>query len=317
MAKFKYIPLKSVIARVIELVGEERVNEKTLYKWASDGMKLVYVADTLKDMVCFAEVINYKAKLPEAWVNLVQILYSDCSVDKQNPLEIYLSTMNLVPETLAETNEAFTTNISSTTEEQAEIPHGLYQSNQPLLGQPQGTYIRNHHYEYIQRPLQKTNGRWLPLRQSTSRFHKSILCGVDLSSECCKHTFSYDESCNALVVSFQTGWVCISYQGYPKCDDGFLIPDIESKVPQALEAYLMMKVFEKEFIKGVEGSQSLFKEYQRQFEIIAAAAKGNQKMFDADQFENFKNTFVRLTQHNNTYESGFGNAADLERLKLR
>jgi hypothetical protein len=317
MAKFKYISLKSVIARVIELVGDERINEKTLYKWSSDAMKLVYVADTLNDMVCFSEVINYKAKLPDSWVNIVQVLYSDSSVDKDEPLTVYLSTMNLVPNTSAETGYAFNTTISESTEEQPISTTDIYSSNVPLFSQPQGTYIKNHHMEFITRPLQKTNGKWLPLRQSTSRFHKSIACGLDITAECCKHTFSHDPTCNSILVSFEKGWVCMSYQGYPKCDDGFLIPDIDSGVPQAIEAYLMQKVFEKEMIKGVEGASSLFREYQKQFELLTAKAKGNQKMFDADQYENFRTTLVRLGQHNNTYESGFGNSADFESLILR
>lgn len=316
MAKFNYVPLAETIARVYELVTPERVNEKSLYKWASDAVKDVYAVDSMVEKVCFVEVENYKAKLPSDWKHLNQILYNEDSVNKDNPLEIYLFTANLIPDTKAETNKAFTTTVEPSTEEHETIPTGLYQSNQPLLGQPQGTYIRNHHYEFVARPLQEMETQWRPLRQSTSNFHKTIPCGIDLSSECHKHTFSYNKGYNCLTISFEKGWLAISYKAYPKCDNTFLIPDRESGVPQAIEKYLLYKVFEKEEIKGVQGSARLRQDYHRQWEMLAAKAKGNQKMFDIDMFENIKNMLVRLTQHNNTYQSGFGNMSDLAHIIL-
>lgn len=316
MAKFNYIPLASVIARVIELVSLERTNEKTLYKWASDGVKLVYASDTLKSSVCFAEVTNYKAKLPSTWKRLVQILYNEDSVGALNPLEIFLVGTNLVPDTIAETNPYYTTTVTPTDEELPVATTDIFASNNPLIGQPVGTYIYQHDQLFVyNRPLQSLGQGWNILPESTSRFHQAINCGIDLTQECGKHTYSYDKGCNSITTSFETGWVCIAFLEYPKCDEGFQIPDFESKVPQALEAYLLMKVFEKENIKGVEGSGSMYKEYQKQWEILCAAAKGNQKMLDADQLENIKNMLVRLAPHHNTYQSGFGNSSDMDNMR--
>lgn len=317
MANYNYVPLEQTIARVYELVTPERVNEKSLYKWASDGVKDVYAVDSMVDTVCFAEVINYKAKLPSNWKYINQILFNADSVDKSNPLEIYLFTTNLVPNTKASTNDAFTTTITNSTEDQDISTTDLYQSNQPLLGQPQGTYIQNHKYEYTSKPLQELQSQWKPLRQSTSNFHSAINCGLDITRECCKQTFSYNKGHNCITVSFETGWVAISYKAYPKCDKTFMIPDRESSVPQAIEKYLLYKVFEKEEIKGVQGASRLSQKYLREWELLAAKAKGKQKMFDIDTYENLKNALVRLTPHYNTYQSGFGNMSDIDHIILR
>jgi hypothetical protein len=243
-------------------------------------------------------------------------------MNQEAPLTVYLSSMNLVQDKDATVNKAFNIEFTDRTEEPtpeqiATTDFYASLSNQPLLGQPQGTYVNKLHYDFVQRPLQETNGRWRPLRQSTSRFHKTIPCGLDISYEACKQTFSYDPTCNKLVISFEKGWLCISYKGYPQCDEDFKIPDFDSGVPQAIEAYLLYKVFEKETIKGVDGSRSLRDDYHRKFELLTAKAKGNQRMPDNDQLENFRTSLTRLTQHNNTYNTGFGNAADFESLILR
>lgn len=319
MADYRYVPLESSIARIYELISAERVSEKVLYKWATDAIKEVYTSDTMEDKICFAKVTNYKAKLPSDWKKLKQILYNEDAVDTNKPIEIYLTTTNLIDGTVAETNKAFNTNLREETEkdDQDTVTTDIYQSRQPLLGQPQGTAIQGHNYEFeVDRPLQRFEHYWRPLRKSTSFFHKTINCGSDLTAECEKHTYSYDKGCDALTVSFETGWVCIAYSAYPRCHAGFLIPDRESKVPQAIEKYLLYKIFEKEEIKGVQGSARLSQKYHREWEIMCAAAKGEQKLPGVDDMENLKNMLVRLTQHNNAYRSGFGNMSDFENLIL-
>lgn len=318
MAKYNYIPLASVIARVIELVSLERVSEKALYKWASDGIKTVYATDSLKSSVCFSEVTNYKAKLPSTWKSLVQLLYCDSSETVLNPLEIPLVGINLIPDTLAESNAYYTESITPTEEVLPVATTDIFASNNPIIGQPVGTYIYQHDQLFVyNRPLQQLGEHWRILRESTSRFHNAINCGIDLTNECSSHTYSYDKGCNSITVSFESGWVCIAFLEYPKCDEGFQIPDFESKVPQALEAYLLMKVFEKENIKGVAGSMGIYKEYQKQWELLCASAKGGQKMLDADQLENMKNMLVRLAPHHNTYQSGFGNSSHIDNMRYK
>ena len=301
MAHFKYIKLESVIARVYELMTPERVNELSLYRWAADAIKDVYVFETLQDGVCFAEVCNFKAKLPKGYKHIHQILFKE-NIKCPFTIKIPLHTTTLVDDP---------------TTPGADTP--LLDSNQPLMNQPAGiTYPSNMLFlgDYKQCCGRMTHHGWLPLYKSTSVFHQAINQGIDITSECGKHTYSFDKGCGTITTSFEKGWVAIAFVGYPECDGSYLIPDFESSVPQAIEKYLLYKIFEKEAIMGVEGSSGQEQKYHREWELLCGKARGNQKLMDKDDLENLKRSLIRLTPHNNTYTSGSGNASDFEYLNF-
>jgi len=308
--KFNYIPLQSVIARVYQSVPKERLNPKTLYMWASDAIKNVMVFETLTDSVCFAKVDNFKAKLPREWKLLNQIFYNECAVNQDTDLKVHLVGINLIPDsTIKEEGKHLTVDLETPSEDIITIP---------VLGEPDGTYIQGTDlvFKRSSRYLQERKG-WKPLIESNSNFHDAINCGIDITGECCgKHTYSYKKGCNYITVTFQKGWVAISYKHYAKCDEGFNIPDYESFVPQAIENYLMWKVFEKEAILGVEGSREREMLYKREYGLLMAKAKSEQKMMDIDELENLKNAMVRLTPHNYPYDSGMGNLSDVDNVKF-
>src|SRR5690606_10808430 len=184
VAKYRYIPMSAVIARVMELVPEERITEKTLYKWVADGVKLVYVSETMQPAVCFARVENYKAKLPSTWRKFLQVLYVDDSCESDTPLEIHLEATNLIPGTKASTNPWYHHTLEETDEELPLVTTDLYASNNPIIGQPVGTYIQGQSQLYTKhRDLRPVNQKWNTLRPSTSRFHTAINCGIDLTRE--------------------------------------------------------------------------------------------------------------------------------------
>jgi hypothetical protein len=307
--KFNYIPLADVLARVYTVFPQERTTVKKLYEWASDAVRNVMVFETLADGTCFARVENHKAILPKNWKILKQILFNDCSVNEDTNLEVHLVGINLIEGSSAyvEGNQLLI-DPNEPSDDVVTIP---------VMGSPDGTYIEGTKLTFnkSERYLQNHKG-WKPLRESTSNFHQAINCGVDLSAECGKETYSYDKGCNSITTSFQKGWVCISFKYYPECNETFMIPDRESYVPQAIEKYILWKLFEREANIGVQNAERREAKYQREWGLESNKAKSEQKMMDIDELENLKNAMMRLTQHNYSYDSGFGNASDVDNVKF-
>lgn len=89
----EYIPLTVAIADVLDTVGEDQINLRSIEKWAGKAMEKVYVAETYEPKVHFVEVNNYKACLPKGIRWVYQILFKNELIDSDvNEITVFVDT---------------------------------------------------------------------------------------------------------------------------------------------------------------------------------------------------------------------------------
>lgn len=308
MARYKFVPAKTVIAMVKEDVPKGWYNEDKLYKWMGFALKDILAYKGREKAVAFSEVKNHKAKLPDEWSGINKIIYrlkGSCEDDSK----LYDLMRVHIPKDMPMQSEL--------NENEYILGAAPDKVSMPIYTKQDGIYVYPYGMNFIDDVLQQEQLQWRNLDKSTSLYHKAILLDhKELRLER-KHTYSMDKSCNSIITSFDEGWVCIAYNHHVKCGEEFMIPDTPSGVIDALYYYLLYKIYQQQVFLKVKGAKYERDYYKKEWVIKRAKAIGNQQMLDDDELENLKRGMVRIGQRNFFRNTGYGDMTNVEQIKFR
>ena len=141
---------------------------------------------------------------------------------------------------------------------------------------------------------------WIPVRKSTSTMMSTSL---DNRGNCnnCPHTYSLAPN-NCITTSFQTGYVILSYQTYPRNEDNeILIPDNQD-LKMALFHFVMYMYY---MMASDQRSLNERQFHLTQFQIMKMKATGDLNMPTLDELENLKDQTNRMINSAYRYDEFF------------
>ena len=170
--------------------------------------------------------------------------------------------------------------------------------------------IKKENSEFLQSAYY--GSEWKPLRLASSTFHNQVVMQDSPNYRArCEQEYSINKN-NCVITSFDTGYLAVSYLGFPMQDGEFMIPD-DVDILVAIKNYVLMKIWEKRYNFKEDGAVGRYQHYLRLWEISRASTIGNIMLFSIDELENYKQQSLRLGSHTNTYYNGFGNLSTGEK----
>lgn len=302
--KYKFIPLESVMTRVLSVVPKERVNMVNAYGWAGDALKQIMVFDALPTAVCVAKVENYKAKVPTEATQIIQMMHRLEWSDRQDEA-MRMQKWNLTDDTLIADAHDDLHKMEPSDDYEAEV---IINS---MTKEPMGTYIVSDYWRFV--PNFKKSG-WQPILRHNGNFMPGE-CVPNIAN--CKATYKMTNNNKVIQTSFEKGWLLVSFKKMPKCDGQLQIPDYDSFVPQALEEYIYMRLAQVDTYKNKQGSYGRYTDAKRMWSHAMAKAKAHLLSWDSEDYQNWHRFMVRLTPHNHSYNTGWNNSNDSEHFELR
>jgi hypothetical protein len=230
-----FIPLEAVLARVFPLISNSSLKESHLLEWASQGMEEIQTYKAYERAFCIQEVTNHRALIPKGLYGLEMMMYR-----------------LLEDETGGIDSE--------------DLPDVIVQPlDDPT---PNSEPINSLFFNY-------NNNLWQPLPISDSIFDLAFLCdesplldSFTKSKALCNNTFSIDIKSRTFLTTFDAGFIALAYLRAPMNEEGqFLIPNNEH-FKQALETYMLKKVWEFRMNTKEQGAMQMYQMYSQQWELL-------------------------------------------------
>jgi hypothetical protein len=150
----------------------------------------------------------------------------------------------------------------------------------------------------------------IPLYYDGSVFPRGIHCDNCVNEYANVGEHRYVIRGNAIKVSYQTGYVCMSYKRFAVDENNWpLLPD-DFSFKQAIYWYVFMKMME----GGMTHQHISYPKAEERWLHYAGQSADMSKMPDIAQMENFMNQWVRLIPNMSQFESGFSNLQSSEEL---
>lgn len=281
MIKARMIPLDSVLKDVYFLVREADVSEDFIMEYAIRGMEHLAVYHTYEKAVCILRVDNCQAPYPPGTYGIEGVLYKKDI--NQHDVELITTT---------------TTDL-----EVGETYNSLVVDNKTVT-------CKVANYRHIIAGAGQMNWQYLPL--SNFSFDRSILCeGIRSQPEHCSigntsiNDFSLSIRCedyyipdnanHRFITSFDEGWLMVAYYRFPQNNKGqFMVPD-HPLYNEALESYVLSKLFERMWHLSKQGAQNKYMHYLQKWQQLAAATTGELMMPSLPDYINLdkQNKFFR------------------------
>lgn len=258
------IPLESVLKDVYLLMRESDVKEDLVMEFAIRGMEHMAVYKTYETAVCYLEVHNCQAQYPHGMYGIEAVLYRK-DFDQFSEELVKTTTVKL------ETDDT-----------------GF------LIDKDIDCKVTNFRHIFNK----KSASGWAYLPLSNSVFDKSVVCDTDAQPARfggCKDWYIPDSSNNRFITSFDEGWLCVGYHRFPQDDKGrFIIPD-HPLYGEALESYVLCKLFQRLWHMSHQGAQSKYTHYLNKWQELSIAAEGELMMPSLPDYVNLdkQNKFFR------------------------
>ena len=273
MIKSKLIPITSVLKDIYLLINESSVTEDMVMEFAIRGMEHLAVNQTYERAVCVLPVVNSQASYPKGMYGIHSVLGNQKPNDDALKYLVTSTTSLVVNEDGTEP-----ANVQKTFE---------------IVPDTEGSVL----YKLIDfKSINFAQKGWKYLSLSNSPWDKSIVCAgsANLSSTC-DDWFLPDNASNRFVVSFDYGYIAVSYFRFPQDSEGnFLIPD-HPLVAEALETYVFSKLYQRLWHSSQQGAQQKYYHYLEKWQQLAAAATGELRMLSLPGYVNLTkdNTFFK------------------------
>lgn len=160
--------------------------------------------------------------------------------------------------------------------------------------------------------FKKDGSAWTPMRVSTDTAFISYYCNEsDDYNRDSEHTYSLN---NGIIhTSFKTGEVVLEYLGNPTDDRGYpMLPD-NIKYIKACQAYIAKKVLMKKQIQGKSINPNVINSIEQDSAWYIGAADTAARIPTMDEFESWKNNFLKLIPDINSHSSAFRGDGYMER----
>jgi hypothetical protein len=317
----KYVPLESVITRVLEVLPKSTVNEGVLLEWSYEAYESIVTHSAYEKHVELVQVINHKASVPNGLFSLDMVMFTE-----NLPQTTSSSINSTVEETTTVTTEVLnssdTTSTVKTVTVSTKTPLNKPDNKNVIKGDSDGNLLIQDLDIYNMKNIKS----WRPLPMSSNSYHNAILISAANSIVSdkqrkqlyagCKHSFVINKGC--FVTTFQSGILAVAYNGIPKDENGnYTIPDLEY-VKSAIEAYCLMKYWQKRYNMMQDGAHQRYVMYKQEWQLLAVKASGELEMPDFMEYQNLRNInkfvkedspFATVTgASNNTETLFFGNS---------
>lgn len=305
-ARYSYIPIDRIFSKLIRDLGEGFIIEKDVIEWTGEALEFIQAVKSFEEAVAYIEVENYQCKLPAGTHSIIQIARNN-NWTKQ--------VSDLCPQLVS--SEV------TVTEDAPAIPVAL-----DCNGQPINDYELAYYRPYFD--LKYEYGAWCgcgyyrrnytPVRLATSTFFNTIVCrerDYDSIYQGVKDEYTVINK-EILRFSFKEGSVAVALlrqvldpeTGYP------MIPDNISYTT-AITKYITLKIFEKHFYNGREGSQAKMQKAEQDWQWYCKQASNVDMMpYGIDEHQNLLDQRSYILPRQNQYFSFFGNLANPEGRKF-
>jgi hypothetical protein len=266
MIKSSLVPLKSVLKDIYFLVSEDSITEDLVMEFAIRGMEFLAVAQTYERAVCIIPIVNNQGPYPRGMYGIHSVL-GNVTPSTDTTRWIATSNMSMVVDTVDKTFEVVQEATTS-------VLYKLQNFNS----------------------LTFRDDGWFYLSLSSNAFDKSIVCpdSVNLSTKC-HHWFIPDNANNRFITSFDYGYIGVAYYRFPQDDKGeFLVPD-HPLVAEALESYVLSKIYQRLWHSSTQGAQQKYYHYLEKWQQLSAAATGELAMLSLPAYVGMTrdNTFFK------------------------
>lgn len=304
--KFQYITLDRVISKLYRDLGLEEVSEVDIIEWSGEALEAIGTVAMYEEAVCFVEVKNHTADLPNGLHSIIQIARNN-EFKKDN-----LCPANILLDSDLEDAESEVGCTDCNTQ-----PPGF--ENYPIPLDCNGTPITDYEVAYyrpyfdLKYEYEGWNSssyyrqKYTPVRLSNHSFFSSLVCAEDtgLYQNCMDE---YNIIDNVLKFSFQEGSIALAYNrqvvdletGYP------MIPD-DISVITAITYYITWKYMARLWYMGREGYTDKMQHAEGQWQWYCKQASN--KMFlpyGVDEHQNLLDERYKLLPNHNKYYGFFG-----------
>jgi len=249
MKELNYTSVGRIFAKLNRDLGIDDFSESDVVEWAAEALEAIDAVTMLEQCVVFKEVKNHSVDLPPYTNSIIQIA-------RFNDIED-ATYKELTPQTIVE-EICVTAPIEDCRCDTAKyIPVDPY-TGYPIFDQDVYEWQPNINVqaEYVNWTSSNFyKEKWTPIRLATNTFFNTIVCEEPAMEELYKTcTDEYNVIGNNTVrVSFQEGYVAISYNRQKLDDDNYpMIPDHFAYIT-AVTKYVTMKLMAREWYKGREG----------------------------------------------------------------
>lgn len=254
MNTYKMIPMESVLQDVYRLIGQNRdVEENELLESAASAMSHLYNYKLYERVMCIGVVDNFKMVLPDFYQVDAVLYKSELSEQEFSSLpKTFQVDFSLVD------NDSSSLNYCNvhTVEDVGRVSHKcLY---------------------HLKTSASRNGWTFMTLSHSIAT---QIAIGSDVSSKCihgCEYTYSISN--NVMTVSENTGYVIVVLTRTPRDCDGKLLIPVVPLVNEALKAYILMELNERDMNMHKDGALGLYRLYAERWGYLSAAAVGQLNM---------------------------------------
>jgi len=309
----KFTTVNRILNKLSRDLPHIEINELDVIEWIGEALNAIETPRFLEEAVAFINVSNWTAELPSNFQYIIQIA-KNSQVDSLDDVKSS-NVADVVPEEVA--NPLI---------DEPDVPVCLTCEGQPYNDYNVAYYRPYYDLKYEYQLWMGTDVYkrcYLPVRLATGSFFNTLVCTED-SSDCGVAEFYSGLSNNGiyypnkleytivrneiLKFNFETGLIAISYIRTITDDDGLpMIPDTYS-VTTAITKYITMKLMEREFYLGKEGSSSKVQKASQDWQWYARQAKSEGMMPQTvDEYENLLHQTNYMIPRRRVYDNYFGN----------
>lgn len=296
----------TTIGRIFDMVNDFKpgFNENDIIKWTGRALEQMKVPKLFEQALCYMEVQNYQASIPEWTHNIIQIV-------KDVLYEPVIASSGICPiNILTDTTEVPSETVPLPSCGQLPAPEG-----NPVivdeLGQPMTEYdlvyykpyfdLKYDYLSWINTNMYKS--RFAPVRLSNHHFFNTIVCeeSKDIPYSNCDFEYTIIGG-EILRFNFKDGGVIVAYERQQVDADGVpLIPDVESVI-SAIEFYIRWRYAIEDFDSQREGSQNRLQKWEEEWQWYCKQAKNELFMpSSVDEWQNLLEGRNYLVPRDNYY----------------
>lgn len=285
--RYQYTTMDRVFSKVDRDITSD-FNEDDIIEWTGEALEFMSCVKSYEEVVCFSEVKNFHCAVPKWCHAIIQIARDHNFKCSQDVTAFTKVVREILPSNLVLTDDG----------EYVSTDNSMQLANQVVLNINYKVWLETPYYRQ----------RFSPVRLSTSSLFNALVCddGCDYSS--CKDEYKVIMR-NTLRFSFEEGLVAIPFlkQALEEATGWPYVPDHVSFLT-AITKYIAMKMAEKEYNNGREGSKGKLDKYEADWQWYCKQA-GNVDMmpYGVDEHQNLLDQRSYLLPANNRYYGFFGN----------
>lgn len=274
-------------------IPHTEVDQSTQVEWASQALGLIDTRTNYESKVMVLEIEDHVAKLPSDLKYISAVLYST-SCPKVSTAEsttvdsttVIVNSTTTIPAnadvTTTVVNSGFGTSSTTTTTTTTTPASFTLEQNDSRLANISGQAVLNN-YTDINAFLQNSREKFLLLKLEKGIFASSIhdSCVPNFTSAC-ERKYTIDKT-NRIVCDYKSGFISLFYLARSKDESGDILIPNDENLKLAIAAYIHMKYQQMQLMLHVNGAGSLYQQFLREWQVMAAKVKGNQVMAELDR----------------------------------